>query len=76
MDRLDIGQVQVLPATGSKVSLIAHHPDGSKSTGEVEISRSSQPIQRVEMRPLGGRGGAGGRHGAAGGHPQLPAGAL
>ncbi|MFQ5653409.1 MAG: uridine diphosphate-N-acetylglucosamine-binding protein YvcK [Planctomycetota bacterium] len=42
---------QVLPATGNKVSLIAHHPDGSKSTGEVEISASSKPIESVEMRP-------------------------
>lgn len=42
---------QVLPATGRKVSLIAHHPGGSKSTGEVQISRSGERIERVEMRP-------------------------
>lgn len=42
---------RVLPATGTKVSLIARHPDGSKSTGEVQISESGQPIERVEMRP-------------------------
>ena len=46
---------RVLPATGNKVSLIAHHPDGTKSTGEVEISRSSKPIDRVEVRPRVGR---------------------
>ncbi len=42
---------QVLPATGRKVSLIAHHPDGTKSTGEVQVSSSHKPIERVEMRP-------------------------
>ncbi|MEM7168143.1 MAG: gluconeogenesis factor YvcK family protein [Planctomycetota bacterium] len=42
---------QVLPATGRKVSLIAHHPGGGKSTGEVQITRSGERIERVEMRP-------------------------
>ncbi len=42
---------QVLPATGTKVSLIAHHPGGEKSTGEVQITSSGKPIDRVEMRP-------------------------
>ncbi|MCI0651072.1 MAG: uridine diphosphate-N-acetylglucosamine-binding protein YvcK [Planctomycetes bacterium] len=42
---------KVLPATGHKISLIAHHADGSKSTGEVQIARSRKPIERVEIRP-------------------------
>ena len=42
---------RVIPATSSKVSLVAHHPDGSKSTGEVQITRSGKPIERVELRP-------------------------
>ena len=42
---------RVIPATSTKVSLVAAHPDGTKSTGEVEISRSGKRIQRVELRP-------------------------
>lgn len=42
---------RVIPATSSKVSLVAHHPDGTKSTGEVQITRSKKPIQRIELRP-------------------------
>lgn len=42
---------RVLPAAGAKVSLVAHHPDGTKSTGEVQITRSRKPIERVELRP-------------------------
>ena len=42
---------QVLPASSSRVSLVAHHPDGQKSTGEVQISSSRKPIERVELRP-------------------------
>ncbi len=42
---------RVLPATGRKVSLIATHPDGTKSTGEVEISASGKAIESLEMRP-------------------------
>jgi uncharacterized cofD-like protein len=41
----------VIPATSSKVSLVAHHADGTKSTGEVQITRSRKPISRVELRP-------------------------
>ncbi|MEM7263562.1 MAG: uridine diphosphate-N-acetylglucosamine-binding protein YvcK, partial [Planctomycetota bacterium] len=46
---------QVLPATGHKVSLIATHPDGTKSTGEVQISASAKPIRSVVLRPRVGR---------------------
>jgi uncharacterized cofD-like protein len=42
---------RVIPAANAKVSLVAHHPDGSKSTGEVQISRSRKPIDRIELRP-------------------------
>jgi len=41
----------VLPAAGERVSLVAHHPDGSKSTGEVQITRSNKPITKIELRP-------------------------
>lgn len=51
LNRLLQVEGQVLPATGQKVSLIARHSDGSTSTGEVEISASDRPIERVEMRP-------------------------
>jgi len=42
---------RVIPAAGAKVSLVAHHPDGSKSTGEVQITRSKKRIDRIELRP-------------------------
>jgi len=41
----------VLPAAGERVSLVAHHPDGTKSTGEVQITRSKKPIVKLELRP-------------------------
>lgn len=41
----------VIPACPGKVSLVAHHPDDSKSTGEVQITRSGKPIDRIELRP-------------------------
>ena len=42
---------RVVPASSAKVSLVAQHPDGSKSTGEVQIARSGKRIQSVEIRP-------------------------
>ncbi len=42
---------KVLPAAADRVSLVAHHPDGTKSTGEVQITRSKKKIVRVELRP-------------------------
>ncbi len=42
---------KVLPAAGGKISLVAHHPDGTKSTGEVQITRSGKPIEKIELRP-------------------------
>ncbi|MEE9392413.1 MAG: uridine diphosphate-N-acetylglucosamine-binding protein YvcK [Planctomycetota bacterium] len=41
----------VIPATDVKVVLVADHPDGSKSTGEQAISRSSKPIQSLSLVP-------------------------
>jgi len=42
---------KVLPISGGKISLVAQHPDGTKSTGEVQITRSGKPITRIELRP-------------------------
>jgi uncharacterized cofD-like protein len=42
---------QVIPAAAERVSLVAHHPDGTKSTGEVQITRSKKKIIKVELRP-------------------------
>jgi len=42
---------KVLPASGDRVSLVAHHPDGTKSTGEVQITRARKPIVKIELRP-------------------------
>jgi uncharacterized cofD-like protein len=42
---------RVIPAAGARVSLVAQHPDGTKSTGEVQIVRSKKPIDRIELRP-------------------------
>ncbi|MFN0056903.1 MAG: uridine diphosphate-N-acetylglucosamine-binding protein YvcK [Planctomycetota bacterium] len=55
LNRLLVVRGKVLPATGSKVSLIAHHPDGTKTTGEVQVVGSGKPIERIEMRPRVGR---------------------
>ena len=51
LNRLLRVQGNVVPASGDKVSLVAHHPDGTKSTGEVQISQSRKPIERIELRP-------------------------
>jgi uncharacterized cofD-like protein len=42
---------RVIPSTTRKVSLVAHHDDGSSTTGEVRISRAERPISRLELRP-------------------------
>lgn len=41
----------VLPSTDTRVVLVAHHPDGTKSTGEQVISRCGKPISAMELRP-------------------------
>ena len=51
MNRILRVKGNVIPASADKVSLVAHHPDGTKSTGEVLISQSKKPIDRVELRP-------------------------
>lgn len=42
---------RVLPATLDRIFLVAHHPDGSTTVGQRNISQSSQPIERVELKP-------------------------
>ncbi len=42
---------RVLPANGGKLTLIAHHVDGTKSTGEEQIALSGKSIDRLEARP-------------------------
>jgi uncharacterized cofD-like protein len=42
---------RVLPATLDRVSLVASHEDGSTTTGQRQISESTKPIRRVELRP-------------------------
>lgn len=42
---------EVIPACNGRVSLVAHHGDDTKSTGEVQITRSGKPIERIELRP-------------------------
>ena len=51
MNRLLRVRGRVLPAIGEKLTLIATHPDGTKSTGEEQIVRSGKSISRVESRP-------------------------
>jgi uncharacterized cofD-like protein len=41
----------VLPATGVKVSLVAEHADGTKTTGESLLGRMQKPIARLLLRP-------------------------
>jgi uncharacterized cofD-like protein len=45
---------RVLPSTLDKVSLEAVHDDGTKTTGEVNISKSGKRIQRLNLRPSPG----------------------
>lgn len=42
---------QVVPATLDKVSLVANHPDGSKTTGQKWIAKCNKPIDSMELRP-------------------------
>ena len=45
---------RVLPSTLDKVSLEAVHDDGTKTTGEVNISKSGKRIRRLNPRPSPG----------------------
>ena len=42
---------QVVPCASQKLALVAVHPDGSKSTGEMAITQSEKPIVGMELRP-------------------------
>ena len=42
---------RVLPAASTRVSLVADHGDGTKSTGEVQITKSGKRIERIQLRP-------------------------
>ena len=51
MNRILSVRGQVLPATLDKISLVATHPDGSKTTGQQWIARSGKVIERLELKP-------------------------
>jgi len=42
---------RVLPATGTKISLIAEHEDGSKTTGESLVGKVNRPVKRLAIKP-------------------------
>ena len=44
-------QGAVIPSSPYKVGLVAHHEDGTRTAGEVRISRSGRPIRVIELRP-------------------------
>ena len=41
----------VIPVTTNKVSLVAEHPDGTKSTGEVEVARTGKSVTHLYLKP-------------------------
>jgi uncharacterized cofD-like protein len=46
---------KVLPATLDRISLVATHPDGSKTTGQRFIAQCGKKIERLECKPSSGR---------------------
>ncbi|MBN2714158.1 MAG: uridine diphosphate-N-acetylglucosamine-binding protein YvcK [Planctomycetes bacterium] len=42
---------RVLPATLDKVSLVATHDDGTKTTGQKNIAKTSKPIEELSLKP-------------------------
>jgi uncharacterized cofD-like protein len=42
---------RVVPATATKLSLVAEHEDGSKTTGESLVGRMDKPVRRLSIRP-------------------------
>ena len=46
---------RVLPVSLERVSLVATHPDGSKTTGQRSIATCGKPIERLEQKPPNGR---------------------
>ena len=51
MNRILNVRGQVLPATLDKISLVANHPDGSKTTGQQWIAKSGKEIESLELKP-------------------------
>ena len=41
----------IVPPADAKITLVAEHPDGSKSTGQVVIAMSKKPISAVRLVP-------------------------
>ncbi len=54
MNRILAVRGQVLPATLDKISLVASHPDGSKTTGQQWIAKCGKEIERLELKPAPG----------------------
>lgn len=50
-NRIMMVRGRVLPASLERVSLVATHEDGSKSTGQRHIAECSKPITGIELRP-------------------------
>ncbi|MCC8116541.1 MAG: uridine diphosphate-N-acetylglucosamine-binding protein YvcK [Planctomycetes bacterium] len=51
MNRILAVRGQVLPATLDKISLVANHPDGSKTTGQQWIAKCGKEIKSLELKP-------------------------
>lgn len=51
MNRILNVRGQVLPATLDKISLVANHPDGTKTTGQQWIAKCGKEIETMELRP-------------------------
>lgn len=54
MNRILAVRGQVLPATLDKISLVANHPDGSKTTGQQWIAKCGKEIESLELKPAPG----------------------
>ena len=54
MNRILSVRGQVLPATLDKISLVATHPDGNKTTGQRWIAKCGLPIVSLELKPAPG----------------------
>lgn len=48
-------QGRVLPATLDRISLVATHPDGSKTTGQRFIAKCGKKIEKLELKPAAGK---------------------
>ncbi|MDR0363327.1 MAG: uridine diphosphate-N-acetylglucosamine-binding protein YvcK [Planctomycetota bacterium] len=51
MNRILSVRGEVLPATLDKISLVATHADGSKTTGQQWIAKSGKEIETLELKP-------------------------